>query len=639
MSAIAGILNFRGAPVEPGLIGKLTAAMRSCGPDEQTDWLQGAVALGHCMLRNTPESRAEHQPLASPDGRLVLVWDGRLDNRETLRRELLAGGCVLRDISDAEMALHAYALWGETCPGRLLGDFAFAVWDAGRKRLFCARDHMGARPFYYARNDHFFAFASEEEALPNLPGVSHEPDAEQIAGVLAPAFLDEDCESSWLRDVRTLPPARWLAISADGDVRSETYWQLQPGDEAEYASDEACLEAFLDVFGEAVRCRMRSTGDIAAMMSGGLDSASIAAMVRRILPEMPGRQFLAYSAIADHPQDCVESQCILDLTRDLGDRAHTVSVPSFAGMLDVNDLIETAWSKPHPVDNSILLPGMMCLAASRDGHRVMLHGMGGDYTTHAPNRYIAHLLRAGQWRSAWQECRAASRNNTYLQGTSPALTLMQNALAAYAPPGSRRLLRSLRSLRAGSPLVQGLLDPEYAKRLAPIQRSRSRARSAGPGFPSLQQAHIRAMQPPNGYVLGLNGYNRVAGRFGIELRDPWSDKRVAEFWLRLPLRYKVRNGWTKYLVRTGFANELPARVLWRTGKEHLGWHFAARLMAETRDLVERTLDQDLHLLAPYVDTEAVRALHARSRAAEGNEERQNLFEVLTLVLWLKRLSC
>ena len=113
MSAIAGILYFGGAPVAHGLIETLTDAMSARGPDEQHHWVAGSIALGHCMLRTTPESFEEHQPLTSQDKRLTLVWDGRLDNRDALRRDLTAAGAAVRNDSDAELALHSYAIWGE----------------------------------------------------------------------------------------------------------------------------------------------------------------------------------------------------------------------------------------------------------------------------------------------------------------------------------------------------------------------------------------------------------------------------------------------------------------------------------------------------------------------------------------------
>ena len=452
MSGIAGIVRFDGPHVETALIQKLTAAMKRRGPDEQTHWFQGPVALGHCMLRTTPESLDERQPLANHDGDLVLVWDGRIDNRKSLGRDLLAAGARLRDRSDAELALQSYATWGEKAPERLLGDFAFAVWDRRQGKLFCARDPMGARPLFYTRNDRFFAFASEEEVLTVLPGVSGRPNEERIAYALVPGFEDFDYSRSWLEDVRTLMPGHTLDVSLRGTIDIASYWELAPGEETQYASDAECREAFLEVFGEAVRCRMRASGDVSAMMSGGLDSAGIAAMVKRLLPGMPGKAFHTYSAVSDQPETCIETRSIQSLTRDLGERAHFVAVPSFTGMADVQDLIEAAWSKPHPVDNSILLPAVMALSARRNGQRVMLHGASGDLTMHAPLHYASYLLRDNRWARAWRECSDASRNNNYLRNTAPALLFTKALWHAYLPGRARSTLQGFRERLIGPPL-------------------------------------------------------------------------------------------------------------------------------------------------------------------------------------------
>ena len=228
------------------------------------------------MLQTTAESLVEQQPLLSQDGNFVLVCGGKIDNRDDLRRALISHGAVLRDNSDAEMVLHSFAVWGERCPTHLLGDFAFAVWDARRSMLFCFRDYVGARPFYYVCDDRLFAFASEDEALLQLPGVSSQPNEEWIATMFVPAF--EKCIDpfqAWLKDVRFLGAGQRLRLTKVGQIDVSTYWKLEPKGDTFHASDADYAEAFVGIFNEAVRCRMRAARDPAVMMSGGLDSASL----------------------------------------------------------------------------------------------------------------------------------------------------------------------------------------------------------------------------------------------------------------------------------------------------------------------------------------------------------------------------
>ena len=165
MSGIAGIIRFDGKPADHTQIAAMTSAMARRGPDEINHWMHGAVALGHCMLRTTPESLGQSQPLVGYNESLVLVMDGRFDNRADIARALRRKGTALRTHSDAELLLHAYMVWGKDCPQRFIGNFAFAIWDTHRNTLFCARDHLGIKPFYYTLNSKFFSFASDGKRL------------------------------------------------------------------------------------------------------------------------------------------------------------------------------------------------------------------------------------------------------------------------------------------------------------------------------------------------------------------------------------------------------------------------------------------------------------------------------------------
>ncbi len=504
--------------------------------------------------------------------------------------------------------------------------------------LFCARDHVGARPMYYMANDRFFAFASQDEALCVLLNGTPRPNDELVAYSLVPEFTDFDSNQSWIKDIWALPEATWLTVSPHNQINKKTYWALSPAEELRFSSHEECQQAFLDVFGEAVRCRMRSSGHISTMMSGGLDSAGIIAMARRLLPEMPGKELHTFSAISDDPETCIETQCILSLASDSGRNVHFVSVPSMTGMLNVQDLIDTAWSRPHPVDNSMLLPAMMFLAAHREGHRVMLHGMGGDLTTFVPDLYIAFLLKAGKLREAWKACQDASQNNVYLRGTTPFRLLLWNLRAAYTPARLKPMARRLREFKNESPLPGSLLNRDFADKLKLPERMRTARQQSALSLPTPQDWHINILTSLHGITSGLSGYNRIAGRYGLELRDPWSDRRVVDFFLRLPLEHKIPTGWTKHLVRISFAADLAPLVALRLTKEHLGWNLAWRLMHESPDLVAQTFEDDLSAVECYVDVKAVRDLHTKFCTEKSFEEVITVYDIMTLIRWVRRME-
>ena len=171
MSGIVGLVTRGGEPVKRLELEGMLTSLAHRGPDGTGVWCEGPAGLGHLMLWTTPESLLERLPLVSPGGHLVLTADARIDNRADLIRTLALGGRPAEALTDSHLILAAYEKWGERCPEHLLGDFAFALWDARQHRLFCARDHMGVKPLYYYKSPRLFACASELKALFYLPEV------------------------------------------------------------------------------------------------------------------------------------------------------------------------------------------------------------------------------------------------------------------------------------------------------------------------------------------------------------------------------------------------------------------------------------------------------------------------------------
>src|SRR5271166_5070347 len=214
MSGIAGIIGFDGAPATPGLIEKMTGAMDYRGADGIRHWVRGSVALGQCMLRTTPESVEEQQPLTNEDESVVLVMDGRIDNWEELRRELLSRGARLRNRSDAELVLRSYEIWGRDCLARIDGDFALVIWDAQRREAFCARDRIGNKPFHYHWDGKTLVFASELHPILGVPGVPENLNEGMVAEFLAMELVSRD-ETFWKRILR-LCSAHKMVVSQLG---------------------------------------------------------------------------------------------------------------------------------------------------------------------------------------------------------------------------------------------------------------------------------------------------------------------------------------------------------------------------------------------------------------------------------------
>jgi asparagine synthase (glutamine-hydrolysing) len=250
MSGIAGALLFDDAFEASKLVARATNRMRYLGPDGLAHWSSGRVAMGQCMLRVVPEAAREVLPLADEERGLVLVWDGRLDNRDALY-SALKPDFPSRGEPDSRYVLEAYARWGEACPQHLLGDFAFAVWDDRKQLMFCARDPVGACRFSYTRSAHFFAFATESEALAGLPGIGAEPNENYIAHMLVPKFQNRGDRGSWLRNIHALLPGESLSVAPGGEVSFRKYRTFDAGDYRHYRSYQECEAHFLSIFGHA----------------------------------------------------------------------------------------------------------------------------------------------------------------------------------------------------------------------------------------------------------------------------------------------------------------------------------------------------------------------------------------------------
>src|SRR6267142_6895205 len=283
MSAILGIYYLDSRPVDRMDLDRMIETLAHRGSDGSGVWNDKSVGLGHRMLWTTPESLHERLPLAK-DG-LTITADARIDNRDELINLLRLPPRPSESISDSELILAAYELWGEHCPEKLLGDFAFAIWDSRKQLLFCARDHFGVKPFYYYSSDKVFTFATEIKALLRLPEVPRQLNETKIAAHLT--SIDIDKEITLYRDILRLPPAHSIKVNREG-IRVQSYWSLDPSRSQVMRSDEEYAEAFRELFTEAVRCRLRSAFPLGFMLSGGLDSSSVTCVARNLLAQSPG---------------------------------------------------------------------------------------------------------------------------------------------------------------------------------------------------------------------------------------------------------------------------------------------------------------------------------------------------------------
>jgi len=281
VSGIFGVFNRNRKPVDKKIVDTMLDAMSYWEPDDRGTWLNGSVAFGHTMLWNTPESKLEHLP--NKQGYLAITMDARLDNREELAEKLDMTDHPLGKITDSDFILAAYRKWGEECPRYLLGDFAFAIWDEKKQQMFCARDHIGIKPFYYYVCNELFIFTNLLSPITTHPYVSKKLDDTSLAKFLtSQGFFDN--RSTFFKYVKKIPAASTLVITRENILESK-YWHVEDIRPLHYDSFEQYTEHFRILFEKAVESRLRTLYPVASHLSGGLDSSSIAVLAARKLKE------------------------------------------------------------------------------------------------------------------------------------------------------------------------------------------------------------------------------------------------------------------------------------------------------------------------------------------------------------------
>jgi asparagine synthase (glutamine-hydrolysing) len=299
VSGFVAILNRDGSPVDRTLLERMTQSLAPRGPDAQHVCVHGGVGFGHALLRTTYEAHGEYQPFAL-EGTGTIAADCRIDGRDELIRKLEERGRrVAPDSPDPELILHAYEVWNTACVDRLLGDFSFAIWDERRQTLFCVRDQIGIKPFFYAQTSSALAVSNDLACLrPLVPG-----DLDELA--IADFLLHDqalDLDRTSFKAIRRLPPAHVLIVSS-GQIAVRRYWEWPLEEEITYRRRTEYTDHFLELLETATRDRLR-TDRVGIFMSGGLDSTAIASTAHRILSaSTPAFDLRAHAIVFDRVVD------------------------------------------------------------------------------------------------------------------------------------------------------------------------------------------------------------------------------------------------------------------------------------------------------------------------------------------------
>ena len=587
MSGIAGIIHFDGKPVDPGQIESMTTAMQTRGPDGITHWCEGNVAMGQCMLRTTPESLEETQPLLNEDGSLVLVMDGRVDNFEELRRNLLGRGARLRNRSDAELVLRAYETWGEDCPRHIIGECVFFVWDKHLQQFFAARDAIGTRHFYYHQGNSWFAFASEINGLLALRQIDERLNEVRLLDYLAVAFDRDDQVGTFYQDILRLPAGHAMTASEQG-VRTWRYWDPTTLSAARYASEAECREAFLAQFRQVIACRLRSNGSVGAMLSGGLDSSSIVGMVSKEFRGQLKSPLKTFSLVQEDLSNCHDWPYIqsmledkwLDSTVISSASVSNISAGYFASMGSANE--------PFALTQGFV-DSMVTNAAQQSNCKVVMDGMAGDLLFYSLPASIAYAFQQRKISHLPAIFRAYKNHQAE---RLPYAFIGKQVIRLLMPNVSLNLWRSLMQASMNRAMTHdpapenllALLRPEVLLNYLELKQSAREEMGSNVHRPNDQVAHgWKFTTGIISFAHEVNGQQALSK--GVEPRSPFSDRRLVEFAVQMPLEAKLSRNCYKNFLRESMAGVLPNKVRFRhTIGGHPGWSFLNQLSS---DVLER----------------------------------------------------
>lgn len=594
MCAIAGIVCRRPLRPSPDAVRRMIAVQRHRGPDGEGLFESSEVVLGHCRLAILDLSEAGHQPMPDGERRCWITYNGEIYNWVELAQELQRAGHHFRSRSDTEVLLAAYKQWGPGCVDHLRGMFAFAVWDEQEKRLFAARDRLGIKPFHYwtSADGAQLAFASELKALLEfLPErrVNH-----RLAGeFLAWNVLDHDPAATMLQDVARLPAGHWLSWDAASGLRVRRYWTLEVSEELQSSPAERArlIAEFRERFVDSISVHLRSDVPVGSCLSGGLDSSAIVCAVSK---ELAARQVTnaswqhTFTACFEEPE--LDERPYADaVTHATRTRNHQV-FPDGARLS--NELDTWLWHQEEPV-GGFGVYSQYCVArlAREHGIKVLLDGQGSDEQLLGYRKfifaYLRQLFRSGHYVRAAKEAADFLCSREAFAGT----TMVE---------GMRYLSRSMSS--AASDLWPGAPGP---------------ARPADLGLDPPLATRIHADMTKFSLPVLLRFEDRNSMAFGVEARVPFVDHVFVEWIARLPADLRLRDGWTKRILRDALADVLPPLVRRRKSKLGFNTPEASWLRGPLKPWLMDILERPAYVttLVDATGVTRLRDLHAQNRAS------------------------
>jgi asparagine synthase (glutamine-hydrolysing) len=619
MCGIAGFVTRAPDTPPESLLARMTGIIHHRGPDGSGFYRDAFASLGHRRLSIIDVS-AGHQPMSNEDGALWITYNGEIFNHADLRPALERAGHRYRTRCDTETILHAYEQYGPDSVTRFRGMFAFAIWDKNSRTLFCARDRLGKKPFYYYWDGRLFAFASEIKALLEHPAISPRFEESLLSEYLNFGYCSSD--QTLFSGIRKLMPGHWLRLTPE-QLEIRRYWEIPSPLSYEKRDDRSWIAECRGRLEDAVRTRLMSDVPLGMFLSGGVDSSAIAALMKTMV-DGPVKTF----AVGYREQEFSELTHARHVAEAIGTEHHEVVI----GMDDFfNALPQLVWHEDEPISwpSSVSLYFVSRMAAEQV--KVVLTGEGSDELFAGYGRYRFYLLNK-RWMDAYRHVPRSWRDavRSRIAGSS----LLSGNIR-------RKLQHSV--LGRGADLESLYLDNFYGA----FSRAEQR-RLLAPGAPHegtydsfLHYWNAEPQSPLLSRMLFadqktylvelLMKQDQMSMTCSLESRVPFLDHLLVEFAAGVPDHMKLRGGVGKYILKRAVEDLLPREIVYR---KKMGFPTPLRqwLMDSRADaLIAQLQDRD-GLLAPYIDFTYLNGLLERHRSGL-EDATDRIWRLLNLQIW------
>lgn len=616
VSVQAGIWNFDGRPVDAGLIAAFSESLKEQGPDGESTYVDGLVALLYRPFHTTVESRREKQPYVSRRG-FILIWDGRLDNREDLLADLQSN--LGPEPTDVAIVAAAFDRWETDCFRRIIGDWAVSVWKAERRELILAVDYMAIRHIFYYLKRNQISWSTDLSPLVLLSGDKFHIADEYVAGYLA---HDPDAHLTPYCEIREVPPGHFVQV-LNGTARVVRHWWFSVRSRIRYKNDKEYEEDFRRLLSQSVRRRLRSSSPILAELSGGLDSSSIVCLADDILAregaQTPGLDTLSmYDKTEPHGDDWIYFPMI-----EARRGAAGVHIDTSAGVTSQSSLGYSGFSAlPGNLGSELQIETQRAGVVRAGGYRVVLSGIGGDEFMGGipdPTAYLADLVVRFRVIKLVREL-----TNWSLVKRRPMLHLLGQVFTDFLPI-------SLRQYVSKHARVEPWINKEFAKRTKIPRRLLDVEQPFGAWLPTRRS-----------YIGGVVAMGNKAAKWVPptqameEVRYPYLDQNLIEFVLSIPADQLLRPGERRSLMRRSLTGLVPHEVLSRKTKQ-LGARTPVIELQRTLAEIQILFDSPLSTRFGCVNENL---FLAELRAARHGKQIHivRMLRTIALELWLRDLD-